>query len=195
LEDRLQNLPLLKALRNREDKLEWYESRPYTEIPDEIRVNNLTAGALSGPGKLAVRPLIRVKNDESEAWGFTHLGRGLCGHDGIVHGGLMATLLDESMGRVAFFNLPNHIALTANLSLNYRAPTKADQFVVIKCKLESQKGRKAVVSSRVEDMQGNLLIEASSVFIEPKYANLLKASSSVGLLVGNKAEPGVSGTA
>ena len=100
LENRLQNLPLLKELRNREDKLEWYESRPYTGIPDEIRVNNLTAGALSGPGKLAVRPLIRVKNDESEAWGFIHLGRGLCGHDGIVHGGLMATLLDESMGRV-----------------------------------------------------------------------------------------------
>lgn len=27
----------------------------------------------------------------------------------------------------AFFNLPNRIALTANLTLNYRAPTKADQ--------------------------------------------------------------------
>ena len=204
LEERLQNLPLLKSLRSREDKQEWYESRPYTGLPDEVRVNNLTAGALSGPGKLAVRPLIRVKNDESEAWGFVHLGRGLCGHDGIVHGGLMATLLDESMGRVvstndvsaafthrhlrqAFFNLPNRIALTAKLTLNYRAPTKADQvrqsalrrglfiyflpqntdstcpvqFVVIKCKLESQEGRKAVISSRVEDMQGNLLIEAS----------------------------------
>jgi len=144
LEDRLQNLSLLRELRSREDKQEWYESRPYTGLPDEVRVNNLTAGALSGPGKLAVRPLLRVKNDESEAWGFVHLGRGLCGHDGIVHGGLMATLLDESMGRVvstddvfgapthrhsrqAFFNLPNHIALTANLNLNYRAPTKADQ--------------------------------------------------------------------
>ena len=100
LEDRLQNLPLLKELRNREDKQEWYESRPYTGLPDEVRVNNLTAGALNGPGKLAVRPLIRVKNDESESWGFIHLGRGLCGHDGIVHGGLMATLIDESMGRV-----------------------------------------------------------------------------------------------
>jgi len=100
LEDQLQNLPLLEALRNREDRQEWYESRPYTNLPDEVRVNNLTAGALSGPGKLAVRPLIRVKNDESEALGFIHLGRSLCGHDGIVHGGLMATLLDESMGRV-----------------------------------------------------------------------------------------------
>lgn len=192
LEDRLQNLPLLRELRNREDKHEWYECRPYTDIPDEVRVNNLTAGALSGPGRLAVRPFIRVKHDESEALGFIHLGRGLCGHDGIVHGGLMATLLDESMGRVAFFNLPNNIALTANLTLDYRAPTKADQFVVIKCKLESTKGRKAVVSSRVEDMQGKVLIEASAIFVEPKYANLLKATSSVGVLVGTKAEPPVS---
>jgi len=101
----------------------------------------------------------------------------------------MATLLDESMGRVAFFNLPNRIALTANLTLNYRAPTKADQFVIIKCKIESAKGRKAVVSSRVEDLQGNVLIDASAVFIEPKYANLLKAVSSVGVLVGTKPEP------
>lgn len=100
LEDRLQNLPLLKELRSGEDKHDWYECRPYTKVPEEVRVNNLTAGALSGPGKLALRPLIRVKNDESEAWGFIHLGRALCGHDGIVHGGLMATLLDESMGRV-----------------------------------------------------------------------------------------------
>jgi len=194
-EGRLQDLPLLRELRSRGDKFDWYECRPYTEIPDEVRVNNLTAGALSGPGKLAVRPLIRVKNDESEAWGFIHLGRALCGHDGIVHGGLMATLLDESMGRVAFFNLPNKIALTASLALNYRAPTKADQFVVIKCKHESTKGRKAVISSRVEDMQGNVLIEASGIFVEPKYANLLRATSQVGLLVGNKIEPPISTSA
>jgi hypothetical protein len=104
LEDQLQNLPLLKELRSRKDNQDWYECRPYTNIPDQVRMNNLTAGALSGPGRLAVRALIRVKNDESEALGFIHLGRALCGHDGIVHGGLMATLLDESMGRVVCAN-------------------------------------------------------------------------------------------
>jgi acyl-coenzyme A thioesterase PaaI-like protein len=40
-----------------------------------------------------------VKKDESEACVFVHLGRGLCGHDGIVHGGLLATLLDEALAR------------------------------------------------------------------------------------------------
>jgi hypothetical protein len=28
-----------------------------------------------------------------------HVGRGVCGHDGIIHGGLLATILDESLAR------------------------------------------------------------------------------------------------
>lgn len=63
-------------------------------------MNSLTAGALRGPGKLALPPLVRAKRDESEGWVFVHVGRGLCGHDGVIHGGLLATLLDESLARV-----------------------------------------------------------------------------------------------
>lgn len=62
-------------------------------------MNSLTAGALHGPGKLAFAPLIRARKDESESLIFAHVGKGLCGHEGIVHGGLLATLLDEGMGR------------------------------------------------------------------------------------------------
>ena len=72
-------------------------------LPEERRVNNLTAGALRGPGKLALPPLVRARRDESEGWIFIHVGRGLCGHDGIIHGGLLATLLDEGLGRVVSF--------------------------------------------------------------------------------------------
>ena len=100
LEQKLQTLPALTALRNREDADEWYEARPYQSYPEQRRVNSLTAGALRGPGKLALCPLIRVRKDESESYVFLHLGRGLCGHDGIIHGGLLATLLDESLGRM-----------------------------------------------------------------------------------------------
>ena len=99
LEEKLQTLPLLNELRSRADAREWYETRPYQNFPEERRVNNLTAGALRGPGKLALLPLIRAKKDESESVVFLHLGRGLCGHDGIIHGGLLATLLDETLAR------------------------------------------------------------------------------------------------
>ena len=68
-------------------------------LPEERRVNNLTAGVLRGPGKLAVHALVRARKDEKESYVILHVGRALCGHDGIVHGGLLATLLDESLAR------------------------------------------------------------------------------------------------
>jgi uncharacterized protein (TIGR00369 family) len=138
-----------------------------------VRANKLTAGSLRGPGKLALFPLARVKKDESEAVVFVHLGRGLCGHDGIVHGGLLATLLDEALARNAITNLPEKVGVTATLSLNYRAPTRADQFVVLKTRLVDLKGRKAMVTGRVEDVQGTLLVDAEALFIQPRYAKLL----------------------
>jgi hypothetical protein len=80
---------------------------------------------------------------------FVHLGRGLCRHDGIVHGGLLVTLLDEALGRnvrvflflgivmiltrcmdgnlKAITNFPEKVGVTATLSLKYKAPTRADQ--------------------------------------------------------------------
>lgn len=105
LEKQLQALPALKKLREAPDAKDWYETRPYLHIPEERRVNTLTAGALRGPGKLALPPLLRVKEDESETVGILHFGRGLCGHDGIVHGGLIATVFDESLGRLVRFNI------------------------------------------------------------------------------------------
>jgi hypothetical protein len=99
LEAKLQTLPQLQKLRESPDTNDWYETRPYLNFPEERRVNSLTAGTLRGPGKLGCIPLIRAKKDESESMVFLHVGRSLCGHDGIVHGGLLATLLDESLGR------------------------------------------------------------------------------------------------
>ncbi|KAH7880034.1 HotDog domain-containing protein, partial [Lentinula edodes] len=177
LEKELLSLPLLQSLRTAPDAKQWYEARPYKNFPEERRVNNLTAGALRGPGKLAVPPVVWVRRDESESFVFIHVGRGLCGHDGIVHGGMLATLLDETMARTAINNLPERIGVTATLNLNYRAPTKADQFIVIKTKLGEVKGRKANVVARVEDMKGTLLVEAAAMFVQPKYAKLLNTAA------------------
>lgn len=105
LEAELQKLPLLERLRQADDRDEWYEVRPYTNFPEERRVNNLSAGTLRGPGKLALPGLMRVRRDETRSYTFVHVGRGLCGHDGIVHGGLLATLLDETLARTVSTNM------------------------------------------------------------------------------------------
>ena len=100
LEEQLDHLPVLEAHRARDDRHEWYETRPYVNLPEERRVNSLTAGTLKGPGKLAIPPLVRARHDAKENWVFIHVGRALCGHEGVIHGGLLATLLDETLARV-----------------------------------------------------------------------------------------------
>ena len=131
-------------------------------------------------------PVAFVHRDEQEMESYVHVGRSLCGHDGVIHGGLLATILDEAMGRVvrglhlhslrpflfnnnyahrvatphqAFMNLEARVGVTANLTINYRAPTRADQFIVIKTRLVSVKGRKVEVSARIEDLDGLLLAD------------------------------------
>ncbi|KAH9943962.1 Thioesterase/thiol ester dehydrase-isomerase [Amylocystis lapponica] len=173
LEDELQRLPALAALRARADAAEWYEARPYERLPEERRVHSLTAGALRGPGRLALTPLVRCRRDSTESWYFVHVGRSVCGHEGIVHGGLLATMLDEMLGRLALLNLPEKIGVTASLSLRYRAPTRADQFLVVKTYVKDVEGRKARVFGVIEDLSGTVLVEADALFIQPRYAKLL----------------------
>jgi len=130
----------------------WKESRPYANYPEEKRIHSLTAGTLAGPGKLAVPPLVFSTRDDSESIIILHLGRSMCGHDGIIHGGLVGTVLDETLARTAILSLPAQVGVTANLNINYRYPTFADQFVVIRSKLIKQEGRKAWVEARMEEL-------------------------------------------
>jgi hypothetical protein len=47
--------------------------------------------------------------------------------------------------------------------------------VVIKTEIQGVKGRKAFVTGRVEDMKGTVLVEASAMFVQPRYAKLLNS--------------------
>ncbi|ORY21291.1 mitochondrion protein [Naematelia encephala] len=173
VEKELQGLYVVAQMRGKEG---WYETRPYQRFDPQKVHNSLTAGSLRGPGKLAVPPLLFAKHDESEAVAVIHLGRALCGHDGIIHGGLIATVFDESLARNALLNLPTHIGVTASLTVNYKAPCQADQFVIVRTKIENVNGRKAMVSGTMETLDGDKVAEAKALFVEPKWAQFLQSS-------------------
>lgn len=96
LESTLLELPLVQEYASKEG---WYSTRPYTSLSPDKAQHSLTGGALRGPGMMAVPPIVFAKEDESEAVVVVHLGRSVCGHDGIVHGGLVGVVLDEATGR------------------------------------------------------------------------------------------------
>lgn len=76
IEQQLDSLNIVKSCRA--NHTEYYETRPYTNYPEDKRIHSLTAGTLKGPGKFAVRPLIFAKWDESESVVLVHVGRSLC---------------------------------------------------------------------------------------------------------------------
>jgi len=92
IESQLHAHPLTISL-NADPK--FIASRPHLKIPANLRAHNLTGGTLMGTDKIAVPPLQFSTTDGSHFISLQYLGPALCGHPGIVHGGLLATILDE----------------------------------------------------------------------------------------------------
>jgi acyl-coenzyme A thioesterase PaaI-like protein len=153
------------------------ESRPHLKIPESMRPHNLTGGVLLGPGKIEVPPLSLAHSSEElpRLVQIAYLGESLCGHPTIVHGGLLATLLDEGLARACFPALPNKVGVTASLKIDYRAPCPAGSYVVLKAETTKVEGRKAWVKGWIEQLTedgepGVKYCEAEALFIEPKGA-------------------------
>lgn len=77
----------------------WHILRYSGPASQSLSPHSLMATTLRSSGLIAIPPLAFVKNDESEALLIYHLGQDLCGHEGIVHGGVIATILDDSLAR------------------------------------------------------------------------------------------------
>ncbi|KAL2872020.1 PaaI family thioesterase [Aspergillus lucknowensis] len=172
VEDHINNHPLTQSLR--EDPA-YTGSRPYLKIPEKIRARNLTAGTLSNSEGIVVPPLVFCNKETGSLVSIIYLGPSVSGHPGIVHGGLLATLLDEGMGRCAFLVLPNKVGVTANLNVDYRRPAMASNYFVMRAQVVKSEGRKAWVEAHIETLpeegqEPEVLVEAKSLFIEPKAA-------------------------
>lgn len=135
-------------------------------------------------GKVDFEELPEGEYDKS--YTFFHLGHKLSGHQKLIHGGLLATILDELTCRLAFQNFHSKKGVTANLNLNYRKPCFINTYVVIKCEVLKKTGRKCQVkgcvykfdlgaSGEVEKDE-NLLTECECLVVEPKWVNSLKHS-------------------
>merc|ERR1711939_198076 len=198
IEDALQALPIVSQLRaelaepetssattdgsslttaQTSKKRKYYEVRPYEKMAVEKKRHSLTQYTLRGPGMFAVAPLLFVSEDGTDCVAIMHVGPGMCGHNGIVHGGLLATILDEAVARPAFAVLPNNIGMTVYLNTRYKAPTPADQFIVVRTKATKWAGRKAFTEGTIENLDGKVLVEADALYVEPKDAWLLKTSA------------------
>ncbi|PLW46026.1 hypothetical protein PCASD_03507 [Puccinia coronata f. sp. avenae] len=177
IEAQLHELPIVKQLISKPDR--WLSFRPFQTLARSQLTHSLTHSSLRGPGKFAIPPLVFLNKDKTESVAILHVGDLMCGHDGIVHGGLLATVCDEGLAVLALSNLPNKIGVTASLKLAYKKPVLASQFIVLRTWLPAGRapsGRKAWADGRLENLAGDVLVEAESLFVEPKGAKFISNS-------------------
>ncbi|KAK0729433.1 Adenylylsulfate kinase-domain-containing protein [Apiosordaria backusii] len=173
-EDYINSHPLVASLRADPDMI---ESRPHMKIPETWRKHNLTGGTLMGPGKVTVPPFSWSERSGKSYVQISHVGTDLCGHEGIIHGGFLATMLDEGLARCSFPVLPFNVGMTAKLEINYKAPAMANQYLVLRATTIKAEGRKAWVEGQIETLpteegqQPIVLATASALFISPRQAS------------------------
>mmetsp|Transcript_9066 Transcript_9066/g.17091 ORF Transcript_9066/g.17091 Transcript_9066/m.17091 type:complete len:339 (-) Transcript_9066:174-1190(-) len=108
------------------------------------------------------------------------IGESLNGHVGIVHGGIISLILDDTLGwgceAMRLSSIDNSemqddfsLVVTANLTVNYRKPLPAGSNFVVRVRHEKTEGRKIYFTARIESYDGETLYaEASSLFLKVK---------------------------
>jgi uncharacterized protein (TIGR00369 family) len=84
---------------------------------------------------------------------------GFAGWQGIVHGGIVATILDELLAWAC--NRTDRSMLTAEMTVRYRKPVKSGQPIHGIGRITEDRGRLILAEARLLDQSGQLLAEAT----------------------------------
>jgi len=91
------------------------------------------------------------------------IGADYAGGGGFAHGGIIAVVLDEAMGKLS--RLTDEKAVTAEMSIEYRKPIAIGQPIIVEGWQEEEKGRNRFRVAEIYDVQGNLLARGKGRFV------------------------------
>ncbi len=104
------------------------------------------------------------------------LGERYQGGGGMLHGGIIALLLDEAMGKVCRFRGVK--AVTAELNVEYLKPIRVDQDIVVEAYEKEAKERSLIHAGEIRNEEGVVLARGRGRFVTvnaEKYAEQLKS--------------------
>ncbi|KAL5364830.1 HotDog domain-containing protein [Aspergillus floccosus] len=109
---------------------------------------------------------------------FVQLGTGLNGFTDTVHGGVLASLVDEALStcveavRQQVAGQSKVKLFTANLNVSYRAPVYTPAVILIKTWLRRREGRKWFLEAQVVTEEGKVCTEVKALWISERAAGL-----------------------
>ena len=111
--------------------------------------------------------LVWRRNDEEVETHYTSPNH-LCGAPGVIHGGVQATLLDETIGVAihhAFGDPDDFFLVTAEFDLKYRRPAPTGVQLVMSARLDRYEGHNYFASGEIRDREGTLLTSATARWV------------------------------
>jgi uncharacterized protein (TIGR00369 family) len=91
------------------------------------------------------------------------LGEAYQGGGGMAHGGIIATLLDEAMGKVCRFRDVH--AVTAELNVQYLKPVKVGEEIIVEGYETDAKGRNLFLAGEIRNGAGEVLAKGTGRFV------------------------------
>lgn len=89
------------------------------------------------------------------------------GYPGVVHGGIVAAMLDEATGRVFMGDPANpRFLYTARLDIRYRKNVPVGQPLRLVGRAGKNKGRMATATGAIYNINGELLAEAEALLVD-----------------------------
>jgi len=118
-----------------------------------------------GPGNPVAPPLEASSTPDGRATGRVTLGKPHEGPPGLVHGGVVATLLDHVLARAV--RAAGRGGLTATLTVTYLRPVRLGVPLVATAEIGTTDGRRTTATARIvaEDDPGSTLAEAEGLFV------------------------------
>jgi len=110
-----------------------------------------------------MRLKFRLDEERSRFVGKFRLARRYQGPPGHAHGGIIATILDEAMGKVN--KLRHVIALTSEMKIQYLKPVPLGQPIVAEGWELRVRGRRHVNAAELRNAKGEVLARSRGVFI------------------------------
>ena len=91
------------------------------------------------------------------------LGERYQGGGGMAHGGIIALLLDEAMGKVCRFREVR--AVTAELSVEYLKPVPVEKDIVVEGREMEMQGRNLFLAGEIRNEAGDVLARGKGRFV------------------------------
>jgi uncharacterized protein (TIGR00369 family) len=149
------------AARLRKDGRELHE----VASVDDPEVGERWYSPVYGPGNPVAPPMVATQRSDGRAEGRVTLGKPHEGPPGLVHGGVVATLLDHVLARAV--RAAGRGGLTATLTVTYRRPVRLGVGLLATAELGDTDGRRTTARARLvaEDDPGTTLAEAEGLFV------------------------------